>query len=148
MKDKSCGIIPYFIENNVTSYLIIQHCKGHWGFPKGHAEPGESELQSACRELTEETGITHFLVNENLNFAEHYQFHKRSGITVDKTVLYFAAQVLERTVIMQKEEVQNFMWGTFETVHNQLTFDEGKNLLKTANEKIRRPRAGMTKSEC
>jgi bis(5'-nucleosidyl)-tetraphosphatase len=137
MKDKSYGIIPYFVENKVISYLIIQHRKQHWGFPKGHAEPGESELQSACRELTEETGITQFQVDENLNFMEHYRFYKRSGVTVAKTVLYFAAQVLDKNVVMQEEEIQNFLWGTFETIHNQLTFDEGKNLLEEANEKIR-----------
>lgn len=39
--------------------LIVQDANtGKWGFPKGHREPQDSgDLETACRELLEETGI-------------------------------------------------------------------------------------------
>ena len=53
--EKSCGVILF----NGQEVLLLQHPdsknKGHWDFPKGHIENGETEPQTALRELAEET---------------------------------------------------------------------------------------------
>ena len=41
-------------------FLLIQHQAGHWAFPKGHANPGESPAETARREFAEETGYIGF----------------------------------------------------------------------------------------
>jgi diadenosine hexaphosphate hydrolase (ATP-forming) len=38
--------------------LLLQHVSGHWVFPKGHVEAGETQLQAALREIAEEAGVT------------------------------------------------------------------------------------------
>ncbi|MBQ3405184.1 MAG: NUDIX domain-containing protein [Oscillospiraceae bacterium] len=48
----SCGAVVLDCERNV---LLIQSGDGHWSFPKGHCEAGESELAAAVREVREET---------------------------------------------------------------------------------------------
>lgn len=55
---RSCGVIPYRYRNGIKEYLIILQTNGCWSFPKGHIEPGETEQQTALRELMEETGLT------------------------------------------------------------------------------------------
>ena len=58
---KSCGGIVFRKKGDVK-YLLIKHKEeggGHWDFPKGHIESGESEEVTALRELKEETGIDH-----------------------------------------------------------------------------------------
>ena len=80
--DQAFGLIPVLINNNHYQFLLIQHQGGHWGFPKGHAEAGESPVQSACREFEEETGITQYEVNEGVSLIEQYQFEVR-GTQVD-----------------------------------------------------------------
>ena len=41
-----------------TEILLIKHIKsGYWSFPKGHVENGETEEETAKREIKEETGI-------------------------------------------------------------------------------------------
>jgi 8-oxo-dGTP pyrophosphatase MutT (NUDIX family) len=40
-------------------YLLVQGCTTKkWSFPKGHPNPGETEMDCAHRELKEETGIS------------------------------------------------------------------------------------------
>ena len=56
--EKSCGIVLFYSED----FLLIQYSvklgeKGHWDFPKGHIEGNETELETATRELEEETSI-------------------------------------------------------------------------------------------
>lgn len=49
---QSCGAIVIAEEQ----VLMVRSRKG-WSFPKGHREPGETPVQSARREVFEETGI-------------------------------------------------------------------------------------------
>lgn len=51
--EKSCGAIV--IEDGKV--LLVKHNAGHWDFPKGHVEEGETEFETAIREVKEETNI-------------------------------------------------------------------------------------------
>ena len=56
MSIKKCGIIIKDIQNDQV-LLVFGRKSQKWGFPKGHMEEGESEEETALRELKEETGI-------------------------------------------------------------------------------------------
>ena len=53
VEEKSCGCI--IIENQKV--LLIQQLEGFWGFPKGHIEENETDIQTAIREVKEETNL-------------------------------------------------------------------------------------------
>lgn len=56
--EKSCGAIVYRKSHGNTEILLIKHINsGHWSFPKGHMETGETEVETAVREIKEETSI-------------------------------------------------------------------------------------------
>ena len=55
---KSCGVLVYRDENSVREYLLALQVGDNWSIPKGHMEVGESEKETALRELLEETGLT------------------------------------------------------------------------------------------
>lgn len=56
MSIKKCGII--LSDRALQQVLLVKGKKSQkWGFPKGHMEMGESEEETALRELLEETGI-------------------------------------------------------------------------------------------
>ena len=44
-REKSCGCI--ITKDNKV--LLIKQTKGHWGFPKGHVEKNETEIETAIR---------------------------------------------------------------------------------------------------
>ena len=54
VEEKACGCI--ISQNN--KILLIRQMSGMWGFPKGHVEEGETEEQTAKREVKEETGLS------------------------------------------------------------------------------------------
>lgn len=126
--EASFGIIPLRRSVSGWEVLLIQHRSGgHWSFPKGHAEAGESPKQTAVRELTEETGlsIVRFLKQDPL--IEHYYF-QRNGSEIDKTVTYFLAEVGNEEVSLQDAELVNYRWVPIEKAAGVVTFQESKSL--------------------
>ena len=56
--EKSCGAVVFSQFDGAWHVLLIRHEHGrHISFPKGHVEAGESERQTAEREILEETGV-------------------------------------------------------------------------------------------
>ncbi|UBF26823.1 NUDIX domain-containing protein [Kovacikia minuta CCNUW1] len=109
-RDEAFGIVPILPKDKEYQFLLIQHHAGHWGFPKGHADPGESALEAACREFLEETGISDYKVVGEVSFLEKYTFTRRQQ-KFEKTVLYFPAFVHSPTVQYQKEEIKAYAWS-------------------------------------
>ena len=63
--EKSCGAVVYRMEKGRRLYLLLHYCEGHWDLPKGHVEAGESEEQTARREISEETHSPAVVANLN-----------------------------------------------------------------------------------
>ena len=55
--EKSCGAVVYTKINGTIKYVLAQSLEGEWGFPKGHTEKGETEEQTALREIYEEVHL-------------------------------------------------------------------------------------------
>lgn len=129
IEDYSYGVVPVDRQGEQRRYLLIQHHAGHWSFPKGHAEAGETPIEAARREFREETGIAAFTVRPEPTFAESYTFRKRSGKLVDKTVTYYIGEVHNPAVTPQADEVAAYAWDTYEATRQRCTFDEARQLL-------------------
>ncbi|MEG4943973.1 NUDIX domain-containing protein [Microcoleus sp. F4-D5] len=127
MKDECFGIVPIFGKEADALFLLIQHQAGHWAFPKGHANPGESPAETARREFEEETGISDFEMLDKPSFTEHYSFVK-NGEPIEKTVTYFLGFVKSMEVVLQEEEVQNSAWLCFEEAVKRITFDANRQM--------------------
>ena len=129
--EKSCGAVVFKKEDNKILYLIIQNKKGtsigNWGFPKGHTESGETETETATREIFEETGL-HVTFVEGFRQVLSYSPHPR----VKKDAVYFLAASNNAKVVIQRSEIANFKWLPFERAESFLTHDKG--LLNLANE--------------
>ncbi len=125
--EHSCGIVPLKKEKDRIYVLIIVHKGGrHWGFPKGHKDPGETDLQTAERELKEETGLSIVRWVSRTPYVETYTFYKiRQKIC--KKVSYFPAFV-EGDLALQSEEIVDSRWVLIEEADRHLTFKEAKEI--------------------
>lgn len=61
IQKKKAGIINYWYDTPESSsalyFLLVNSSGWKWGFPKGSIEEGETPLNGAIREYTEETGL-------------------------------------------------------------------------------------------
>ena len=121
-KEKSCGAIIY---NKNKEVLIVKHNAGHWDFPKGHVEENETEIQTAIREVKEETDIDITIYKEY-----RYEIHYNPKENVGKTVVFFLANNVNNNAKKQDEEIANIGWFKYDEALNILTYDDAKKLLK------------------
>ena len=108
---------------------MVQHNSGHWSFPKGGIKKGETKIESAKRELKEETGITNCEILNNTCFTESYSFEK-NGQNYHKTVKYFLARVKNQKIKLLKSELQNYKWVKFEQAIKLIAYPSTKDILK------------------
>ncbi len=52
---RSCGVLVT-LGDPIDRFLLMRH-KDRWDLPKGHVDPGESDMETALREMVEETGF-------------------------------------------------------------------------------------------
>lgn len=127
LKEKSCGAVVCHFENKMEpQVLLIKHRSGgHWSFPKGHVEFGESEQETALREIKEETGLNVKLVN---GFRQAVTYNPKPN--VHKEVVYFMAEANTKQTKIQEEEISEAVWIEINKVTDMVTFDNDKNLIK------------------
>ena len=118
-KEKSCGTIV--IKDNKV--LIIKHNKGHYGFPKGHMEKGENEIETAIRETKEETNID-VIVDEN----KRYEVNYITSDNIDKTVVFFLAIPKNSNIIPQENEISEVLWIGIDKATDYLQYQNIINL--------------------
>ena len=126
--EKSCGAIVYRKFHGNTEILLIRHIKsGYWSFPKGHVEEGETEEETAKREIKEETGVDVLIDN---GFREIVTFSPRRETT--KTVVYFVGRAMNHHLIAQKEEISEIRWVEIGQATQCLTYDNDKVIVAKA----------------
>lgn len=131
---KSCGFVVYKQIGNENYYLVIKSLNGDVGFPKGHMEDGENELQTAVRELKEETNVE---VNVIEGFKYQIEYKMPEIIDTIKQVIYFLGICVKDDIICQEKEVEEARFIRFEEALEVLTFQETKNILNSAQEFIK-----------
>ena len=120
----SCGAVIF--REQGTQTLLIQYYDGHWSFPKGRMEPGETERETALREVQEETGLT---VRLRQDFRAETVSVKRS--TGAKTVFFLGTPVSGREQV-QKTELAAQKWFSVQEAMERVTYAGDRAVLQKA----------------
>lgn len=127
--EKSCGAVMYTQKDGQRKYILIKNISGHIGFPKGHIEKGESEKDTALREVYEETGVTTTLID---GFRETYNYLINGFIR--KKAVYFLAKFDEKDICMNIREISEYKLLSFEDAIKTLNFKHDRDILQKAED--------------
>lgn len=137
--DAAFGVVPVcFDAAGKPQYLLIHQQKGHWAFPKGHAEGNEDALQAAHRELFEETGLRTERLLDAEPIYEHYQFTDPAGQVIDKTNTFYVGIIANdaKELTIQPEEVIEALWLPYEAVLERVTFPTSRATAQAAHQVV------------
>ena len=130
--EKSCGAVVYCQKGNEIMYLLACERSGYWVFPKGHMEAGESEHDTALREVKEETGLDVTFVEGFRMLDEHNLAREGRPNTIKQTV-YFLAKFENQMFVPQEAEISKIALMDYETAMDTLQFDSFKQILTQAH---------------
>jgi len=131
--EKSIGTVIYYERDAVIEYLLLHYTSGHWDFPKGHQAENEIEIETAKRELFEETGLNDVEFTDRSKDKIHYFFRNPNRELVSKDVIFFLAKSKAKEVTLSYEH-KGYLWLKYDDALKKLTYENARGILKRANE--------------
>ena len=113
-------------ERGEIRILLVKNRNGKcWTFPKGHIEIGESEEQTALREIKEETGLSVEIVPGFRKISTYRPFGK-----IRKTAVFFLAKAQKSVVSMQQTEIDYYLWVSLDEAMKMCRHENDTNILR------------------
>jgi len=110
-----------------SEFLLLRNKRGFWGFPQGHKERGENEIQTLQREVQEETGIIDLDIHQYIGKIQ-YKYFRADGIRSEKEVTFYFATTPVREVVISNEH-EGFKWTTYQDALSLLDHRQLKSII-------------------
>lgn len=118
---RSCGFL-LVSGRPVDCFLLMEH-HDRWDLPKGHVDPGESDMECALRELEEETGFgeSELTIDPDFCFEHRYmvsggRYGSEPDERVEKILRIYLAHIEEPRRPEVTEHI-GFRWIPWEPPH-------------------------------
>lgn len=131
--EKSCGAVVFYNGKSNTRILLVKNNNGrYWSFPKGHIEIGETEKETAVREIKEETSLEVEIKDGFREVSDYCPFGK-----IRKHVVFFLAQAFTDNVRIQEEEIAEYVWVDLQQARKLCSYDNDLRIINKAETAIR-----------
>lgn len=123
-KEYSCGAVLFTKVAGKREYVLVLESNGNYGFPKGHVENNESNLETALREIKEETGVDATFL-EGMKRTITYKISSN----VEKEVTLYTAKFENQDLNPLDKDILAVKKYPLEAALTLLKFAELKNIL-------------------
>ena len=130
LEERSAGAVVFRRAKGKLMYLLLRYPAGHWDLPKGNIEAGEEPVQTATREVREETGLVDLRFFPGFKRKIEY-FYWRDGAKVHKTVTFFLAETSVEQVTISFEH-QDYGWFDLGQAVERATYPNARALIRDA----------------
>lgn len=120
-------------DSGSSEFLLLRNRRGFWGFPQGHKERGESEIQTLTREVLEETGIRELEIQSYIGEIR-YSYFRGDGMKSEKEVRFYFATTATKQVKISNEHA-DFKWVTLTDALNMIDHAKLKQILARGHRK-------------
>ena len=130
----SCGAVVFTRIGGVPHYVLVRakdQPEGCHGFPKGHMEAGETEEQTALREIFEETGLRVRLLT---GFRAVTEYQLPSPPDTRKRVVFFLAEYEGQETTVLETELAAITIAPWPQALELTQFADSKRILTEAHE--------------
>ena len=127
--EKSCGAIVFTRKAGQLLFVIVEEQSGACSFPKGHMEGNETEMETARREIWEETGLQPEFLN---GFRQQEEYHLSEKPGTWKRVTYFLAEFGDEFLIPQKGEIRKVYLLPYEQACRLIPHENTRRILTAA----------------
>ena len=131
MLERSCGAVVVTKIDGQRQFVLVKG--GYIGLPKGHMEAGESERETALREVREETCVQARILS---GFRRTVLYHLPNGN--DKRVVYFLAEYDHQEAHQNPEEFLKVLVLPYYEALRALTFENDRVTLRAAERFLRK----------
>ncbi|HEX2013765.1 MAG TPA: NUDIX domain-containing protein [Nitrososphaera sp.] len=121
------------LDSKSAEFLLLRNRRGYWGFPQGHKEKGESEIQTLIREVYEETGIRDLDIHSYIGDIR-YSYFKGDGMKSEKQVRFYFATTPTKQVKISIEHA-DFRWVSLSDALNMIDHAKLKLILSRGHRK-------------
>jgi ADP-ribose pyrophosphatase YjhB (NUDIX family) len=134
IETKSAGGL---VLNGKGQVLVVNQYGSSWSFPRGHIEEGESALETALREIGEESGVT------DLELVRELGTYKRNKLDLDgsddmtemKIITMFLFKTKQEKLCPSDPRNPEALWVNKERVASLLTHRKDKEFFTKVIEK-------------
>jgi 8-oxo-dGTP pyrophosphatase MutT (NUDIX family) len=127
------------VEPKQRRYLLLHEpAEDRWCFPKGHVEPGETLLETARREVAEESGLDALDIREELGEVAYRFYQPARDRNVFKTSVYFLAFTTQTETTLEST-FDEARWSLAPEAERLLKFETDRRMLAAAVARVDPP---------
>jgi 8-oxo-dGTP pyrophosphatase MutT (NUDIX family) len=119
--------------------VCLVRARASWGLPKGHVEAGESPVQAALREISEECGLAQESLSVVAALPRSEYVYRRSGRLMFKLVHHFLVTTGSGSrLVPQASEIDEAQWLSIDEALTLATYADTRTALTAARAELSR----------